>query len=289
MAGTVGGDTLAPGGGRTALALVAAPIALLGGTLLTYRPWLDGPFLPLVAAVLLAGAATALGVTLGQRRGWPCPALFLLALGLVLPLPVVRATRYLNRQATLGTELTSPREYGQAVEPALTRGASLQILPGELVVRAPAGSTGSLEVRLPDGAPGGWRLPRALVTGQHPRVEERLTWSASIERDQVYFVLVDSEPLLIQTTAWGLLITLRPAGGRPQEQSVALPLEGGAIRTWSLRRHAGRVVLDHGGAEVWAAPDPGPFRYLRLGETRSDPEHGGTLRLAELQFVRSLN
>ncbi len=55
MAGTVGGDTLAHGGGRTALAL-----------------------------------------------------------GLALSLPLVRATRYLNRQATLGIELTSPLEYGLA-------------------------------------------------------------------------------------------------------------------------------------------------------------------------------
>ncbi|MDQ3701748.1 MAG: hypothetical protein M3442_12630 [Chloroflexota bacterium] len=270
------------------------PGLLLGGTLLTYREWLDGPFSSFVAAVLLGAAATALGVRLAymylDRRpaAWLRLLPLLVATALALPLPLVHATRFLNRHAILRTQLTSAIEYGQAVEPTLTRDASLQLVANEVVVRSPPGSVGSLEVRQPEGPFGAWGLPRAFADGRSPRVVETLTWRGSIERYRSYFVLVDTEPLVVQTTGWGLLITLRPPGGKSQDHTVNLPQEEGQARTWTLRRHAGRVALVSGDAEVWSAPDPGPFRYLRLGETRGDQEHGGVFRLAELRFVRTL-
>jgi hypothetical protein len=276
---------------------------LLAGTLLTYRDWLDGPFSSFVAAVVLGAIATALGARLAymyldkylqdtylQRRpaSWLRLLPLVVASVLALPLPLVHATRYLNRHAVLRTQLGSAIEYGQAVEPTLTRDASLQLLANEVVVRAPTGAVGSLEVRQPQGPFGTWGLPRAFVNPQHPRVMESLTWRGSIERYRSYFVLVDTEPLVVQTTGWGLLVTVRPPGGTSQNHTVNLVLDEGQARTWTLRRHGGRVALASGDAEVWSAPDPGPFRYLRLGETRSDQEHGGVLRLAELRFVRTL-
>lgn len=274
--------------------MALVPGLLLGGTLLTYRDWLDGPFSSFMVAVTLGASATALGVRLAHRYLDRRPAYWLrllplaVAVTLALPLPLVHATRFLNRHAVLCTQLSSAIEYGQAVEPTLTRDASLQLVANEVIVRSPPGSVGSLEVRQPEGPLGVWGLPRAFANPQHPRVVETLTWRGSIERYRTYYVLVDTEPLVVQTTGWGLLITLRPPGGKPQDHTVNLPQEEGQARTWTLRRHAGRVALASGSAEVWSAPDPGPFRYLRLGETRGDPEHGGVLRLAELRFVRTL-
>jgi hypothetical protein len=107
-------------------------------------------------------------------------------------------------------------------------------------------------------------------------------------RDNAYFLLVDSEPLVVQTAPWGLRVTTRPPGGQPADRDVPLPLENGASRTWTLRRGGGRMALLDGSTEVWSGADPGPFRFLRLGQTSRQPEHGGTLRLTQLRFTRAL-
>lgn len=84
----------------------------------------------------------------------------------------------------------------------------------------------------------------------------------------------------------GLLVTARDRVAERRGLGVTLTLENGGWQDWTLWRGAGRLALLAGDREVWSAPDPGPFRSVRPGETRTDDEHGGTLRLNTLQFTR---
>ena len=274
--------------GRRHLALVAAPAIVLLVSLLTYREWLDGPLPAFVGAALLAAAGAALVALLAGGTALPRPYLALRLLIAVLPFPVVRLTRFLHRGETLGVALGPTYAYGSALEPTLAPESDLRVEPDAVVLRAPSGSLGSLEVRLPDDRSRRWVMPRAFATQEDPRLVETLTWQASIQRDNAYFLLIDSEPLVVQTAPWGLRITTRQAGGQSTDRDVPLALENGASRTWTLRRGGGRLALLDGSSEVWSGPDLGPFRFLRLGQTSRQPEHGGTLRLTQLRFTRAL-
>jgi hypothetical protein len=275
--------------GRRPLLLAAIPAAVLLVSVLTYRDWLDGPLPAFLGAAVLAAAGAGLVALLAAGSGLSRAFLALLLVVAVLPFPVVRLTRYLHRAELLDVSLGPFYAYGRAFEPTLSPESDLRVEPDAVVLRAPAGALGSLEVRLPDERSRAWLMPRAFATQDHPRLVETLTWRASIERDNAFFLLVDSEPLVIQTASWGLRITARPPGVEPVAQDVALSLENGAPRTWTLRRGGGRVALLDGDTEVWSAPDLGPFRFLRLGQTVRQPEHGGTLRLIQLRFTRSLS
>jgi hypothetical protein len=274
--------------GRRHLVPVAAPAIVLLVSLLTYRDWLDGPLPAFAGAALLAAAGAALVGLLATGTALPRLYLALLLLLAVLPFPVVRLTRYLHRGETLGVSLGPTYAYGSALEPTLAPQSDLRVEPDAVVLHAPPGALGSLEVRLPDDLSRRWVMPRAFATQEDPRLVETLTWQASIQRDNAYFLLVDSEPLVVQTAPWGLRVTTRPAGGQATDRDVPLPLENGASRTWTLRRGGGRLALLDGTREVWSGPDLGPFRFLRLGQTSRQPEHGGTLRLTQLRFTRTL-
>ncbi|HVG97658.1 MAG TPA: hypothetical protein VNK05_12210, partial [Chloroflexota bacterium] len=136
--------------GRRHLALVAAPAIVLLVSLLTYREWLDGPLPAFVGAALLAAAGAALVALLAGGTALPRPYLALLLLIAVLPFPVVRLTRFLHRGETLGVSLGPTFAYGSALEPTLAPESDLRVEPDAVVLRAPSGSLGSLEVRLPD-------------------------------------------------------------------------------------------------------------------------------------------
>jgi hypothetical protein len=42
------------------------------------------------------------------------------------------------------------------------------------------------------------------------------------------------------------------------------------------------------GNRTWAAPQRGPLRQVKLGETKIDPNHGGTIRLENAGYASYL-
>jgi hypothetical protein len=192
----------------------------------------------------------------------------------------------------LGAALGDPVAYGQVLEPTLTEGATLRVEPAQLVLRVPPRARGFLDVR-PPAAPSELLLPflpRALAGPRLPGVRETVTWRARVERDNTYFVLVEVPGVLVQSTSWGLRVTSRAPGAAVprQDDLTALPLDGAGWGDWALERGGGRVSLRLAGQEVWGAPQVDDFRFVRLGETRSDEQHGGTLWLSALRFRRRI-
>jgi hypothetical protein len=275
---------------------VLAAFGLAAGLLLfqvaTFQEPVDGARGPYLAGVACAGAAALLVTLWCAARRLPVWGGVLLVLAVTLPGATVHARRLQQQDAPLTLALRSPEAAREVFDVTLRGGASLRTEagtprvdapPGEaIVLRTPAGSVGYLEVRRERlGVP--WDAPRALLSRQDGRSGEELTWEASIERDGAYFVLVETDRLLVQLTESGLSVAQTDASGAAP-QSVTRPLPNGSRQEWALRRVGRRVTLSLGGETLWQGPAGGPFGYIRLGETRSDPLHGGTLRLYGLRY-----
>jgi hypothetical protein len=241
---------------------------------------------------MVAAAVAGLLVTVCWTKAIRAPALAWLGIPLAVlvtaPAPAVHALRLLARTTVVGGALGAPVAYGRVVAPMLQGGSSFTIAGDDLVVRAPAGSTGFLELRWEPEGGNAWRLPRALIESGAPQLQEEIAWRASVERDGPYFVLVEAGRVSVQVTEFGLLVTAPDANGQPKGDGIALAVPNGRAVDWVLRRGEGRMRLLADGREIWTGPDSGGLTPARLGETRTDRDHGGTLRLTALRFDRRL-
>jgi hypothetical protein len=289
-----------------ALALYAANAAILpAASLATYRPWIDGPWPAFGAAMgiaLLAGLLVACCWTAAVRARAPAIAWLGLPLAVLVtaPAPAIHAARLLTRGTVVGGTLGAPVEYGRVAVPVLQGESSFSVVGDALSLRVPAGSTGFLALRWEPDAVSAWSLPRALIEPAAPqvpapvpapgqaRVREEIAWRASVERDGAYFVLLEAGRISVQVTEFGLLVTAPDVRGDPKGDGIAVPQLNGRTVDWIMRRGEGRVRLLADGREVWTGPDAGALTPARLGETRTDRDHGGTLRVTGLRFGRWL-
>jgi hypothetical protein len=269
-------------------------------SVLTFFRAVDGAFVAHVATHLCAAAAAlaiALAVLAHRSRAvrrkhvtvWPA---VLVALGLSAPATVIHLVRSAGREASVTASFGTPLEYGRVLVPVL-RGASAMTVEREHVaLRTPAGSVGFLEVR-PLGITGvtvpPLLLPRSLALTRPEAANMTITWRARIERERGYFGLVDldGERFVAQITASGLLITAPGPDGRPSGETVNVAVDDG-WHEWTVRRRTVATELVMDGKTVWFTPLRARFDPVRIGEARSDAEHGGTLRLSQARVTRSL-
>jgi hypothetical protein len=136
-------------------------------------------------------------------------------------------------------------------------------------------------------------LPVAPIGAIHPAQIEDLSWNADIAVERRFFIVCElrfaEEPgaVLIQATPYDLQVTHdpeRPSGGR--SESVSRLVSAGGAHFWRLRLTAGRLDLFLDGAPVWSTTGPRSFARIAYGETRTDDEHGGTMLLRDLVYVR---
>ena len=277
-------DTPRPWGAVAAAAGIGGAILTL--TLVTYSPAIDGPYNEHRASVFLALLAAAVAAVLQLWRRVSGVAVFLAILLALIPAPLLHAVRSANAQATLERRLTGAASHTAVFDFTAQGDARLSVAGEEVVLRAPAGTLGFLTVRAP-AASQRIDLPRALARAGETPVREEVTFGAAITRDNVYFVLVETERLLAELTPWGVALTLRGDRGTPATASLSNVVANGAFHTWGLSRTAGRMSLTRDGEEIWSGADSGAFGFVRLGETRTDQEHGGTLRLRDFSYRRA--
>ncbi len=160
--------------------------------------------------------------------------------------------------------------------------------PGAVVLETPPNSTAFIIARLDGAADVGtrWWLPVALAQ-QEPR--EELTWRASIRRTGGYLVVTEVRNLLIQAVSYGLHVTYPDAQGavRGYEVPHATVLDG-RPHEWRITRDSREIVISIDGNRTWAAPQRGPLNQLKLGETKIDPEHSGTVRVEAIGYASYL-
>ncbi|HEU5315419.1 MAG TPA: hypothetical protein VFX49_04875 [Chloroflexota bacterium] len=279
---------------RVALGIGLILVALVA--LGTHRDWADGPretFAFALAAGLAAAALLVWWAAGEETPAWASRGATAAGITIALLPALVHGVRVANADAAVLAELPEPIAFGRVVSPTLRGESTFSAEPGAVVLRAPAGSEGFLDVKRPALGADRWELPRALLPPGGASALERITWSAEIERDNTYFVVLDAEPLVVQLRPFDVYVQTRAADGRYEEKS--LPMSNNPARTrgtWSFShisgagRAGGDVHLELDGRDVWSGRLDSPPRHLRLGETRTDREHGGTLRLTALRYER---
>lgn len=137
------------------------------------------------------------------------------------------------------------------------------------------------------------RLPVAPIDAIPEDQIEDVSWSAEIAVEQRFFIVCElrfaAEPgaVLIQATPFDLQVAHdpeRPSGGR--SESVSRVVSADRAHFWRLRLTAGRLDLLLDGAPVWSLTGPRALARVAFGETRTDDEHGGTMLLRDLVYVR---
>lgn len=159
---------------------------------------------------------------------------------------------------------------------------------GYLMLNTPPNSTAFIVARLEGSTDMGtrWWLPVALAKDE-PR--EELAWRASINRTGDFLVITEVQNLLIQAVGYGLHITYPDERGTAKGNEVAQStVQDGRPHDWKVTRDSREIVLYIDGNRTWAAPQKGPLRQLKLGETKIDPNHGGTVRLESVSYASYL-
>jgi hypothetical protein len=146
------------------------------------------------------------------------------------------------------------------------------------------------------------RLPVALLNAVPDAHVEEVTWESTVAVGQRFFIVCElrfaGEPgaVLIQATPFDLQVhhdpeRPPPPGGAGRDssgrsESISRLAGSGQTHFWRLRLAGGRLDLRLDGSTVWALEGPRALSRLAFGETRTDDEHGGEMRLRDLVYVR---
>jgi hypothetical protein len=142
----------------------------------------------------------------------------------------------------------------------------------------------------------------ALLNGVPKGQVEEVTWEASVSLERRYFIVCElrfaGEPgaILVQATPFDLQVHHDPerppppgasgAGSSGRSESIPRLAGRGENHFWRLRLAGGRLDLRLDGSTVWSLEGPRALSRLAFGETRTDDEHGGEMRLRDLIYVR---
>jgi hypothetical protein len=274
---------------NTILGASLLALAIVLAQLMSYRERIDGAWTPFVvgaAGSASAAALVALWCSVTSRTGI---AGALLIIAVTLPGLLIHGTRTLRQARPATLAVAGGGDVRRAFDVTLRGNARLrtdQAPPATAAIslHAPAGSTGYLELRR-ERAPTSWSSPRALLGWASESTSEELAWDSAIERDGAFFVLIETDRVLVQLTDRGLSISQQTGGSRV-DHDVDRRVPQGERNTWTLRRAAGRISLELDGQGIWQGSSGEPFEYIRLGETRTDSMHGGTMHLSGARYRR---
>jgi hypothetical protein len=281
-------------------ALAAAGAAIPGITLLqalSYNGWADGPPADHARAGLLAltiavVAWVAVRATVPPRsRAWLALP-WATAVLVLIPSNVLHYVR-ISHPVALSGALVIADDFERVTKPdpkkwvSETRGsASITFSGGAVVLTTQVGGGAFLDLTIPsrpDPNAEHW-LPRGLHNDDY---DERLVWEASFQPHTDFSVLLETRPLLVQATQFGLHLTYPNTEGQLTEHHVERPdLKDGRVRTYRLERTAGLIRLRIDELPAWVYPDAGRFEVVRFGETRPDSLHAGTLALHGVRYER---
>jgi hypothetical protein len=272
--------------------VVAVSLAL---RLLSWNAMADGAQARYVKTTLFGGFAACAVWFLIRIQTTPLSRLPLLCAALVLlsgdaihyarlANPITRGGPVLAFAPSLADEPAARRAFDfETAGPGRVR-----FEPGAVVLESPPNGTAYMTGKLgplPDVRVNWW-LPVGLA--ERGRAE-RLTWRASINRTGGFYVVTELRNLLIQAVGYGIHITY------PDERKAAHGYEiqhpvgtDGRPHDWLLTRDNRQIALSIDGRQVWSAPSVEEFNLVKLGETKVDPEHGGSMRVESVAYSTAL-
>jgi hypothetical protein len=131
-----------------------------------------------------------------------------------------------------------------------------------------------------------WWLPLGLATLERT---ETINWRAAVERSGEYLVLVEVRNLLIQAVPYGVHVTYPDASKKVTGNEIQTQVTlDGKPHDWEIVRDLTEIRLRVDGNDIWKAQQQGPLEQLKLGETKRDAAHGGTLRIEKASYRRGL-
>ena len=160
---------------------------------------------------------------------------------------------------------------------------------GALRLESPAGGNAYAIARI--GAPPDplqrWWLPVGLLERER---DERITWRASVQRAGGFYVVAEMRRLLIQAVSYGVHVSYPDQNNTLRGNEIQHPVgSDGQPHDWGVVRNGREIELDIDGKQVWKAPDREPLNQVRLGESKSDSAHAGTMRLERATYAATLN
>ena len=266
-------------------------------SLATYRDFADGPLLPF-AATIIATTGTGFGAYGAARTRWPFghPVPMLICFAIALPIPVLHAVRLLHPAGRampliqLRPDVKSDPAVSNEWTVTLDTGATMSVVPDGILVANQPRARSSLELIMPAGTPWWLASPFRLllpVSFDERSFGEIASFDLTVEPHGTFYVVIETERLLVQLNPSGLHLTYRPSGS--PSVTVETPRERATItgrHRWQVRRTPDWITIDINGTEVFARPRPSPLGFIRLGETRSDEFHGGMMRIHDAQYRR---
>jgi len=280
---------------RSFAIVLVATVILVGLRVLTWNEIADGARSRYVKTAIFGGASAMMVwflvlLQVGAQKRWPvyCAVAVMLAGDAVhyvrLANPIVRGGPVVAFNATFAS--ATPLDGQWEVETA--NGGTAKVDGSTAVLTAGPSGSSYILARLPKepDVRESWWLPLGLATLER---EETLSWRAQIDRTGGYLVVTETGNLLIQAVPYGLHITYpdaskKAAGNEIQTQATL----DGKMHDWVLTRGRDELKLTIDGADVWKTSQQGPLRQLKLGETKRDAEHGGTIRVERATFRRQI-
>jgi hypothetical protein len=277
---------------REALLILAGVIVVsVGLRFLTYDPVADGDHTRYVKTALFGGAAAAvvwllMRIQTGARSLIP----LLAAAAVLLSGDAVHYVRRLNPitrggpvqevQTTFTEDTAARRQWDFEI----TGSGKARFDQGALVLESPPSSTAYIQGQLgptPD-ARVNWWLPVGLAERER---SERLSWRATVNRTRGYYVVSEMRRLVIQVVSYGIHITYPDDQNVNQGTEIQHPVgSDGQPHDWEILRDPARIRLLIDGKEIWSATQREALGMIKLGETRVDPEHGGSMRLERASY-----
>ena len=231
---------------------------------------------------------------LGGHSGNPVPILICFAIA--LPIPVLHVVRFLHPAGRgmpliqLRPDVKSDPAVNNEWTVTLDPGATMSVVPNGILVANQPRARASLELVMPTTSP--WwltfpfrsLLPKAFDDRSYA---ESASFDLTIEPAGSFFVVSETENLLVQLNVSGMHVTYRPVGMPAESVEILRDREAVTGRhLWMIRCDPEWITLNVDGFEVFARRSPRPLGFIRIGETRSDELHGGTIRIHRVAYSR---
>ena len=276
---------------RSFAVVLVATVILVGLRIVTWNEIADGARSRYVKTAIFGGASAMMVwflvlLQVGAQKRWPvyCAVAVMLAGDAVhyvrLANPIVRGGPVVAFNASFAS--TTPLDGQWEVETA--NGGTAKVDGSTAILAAGPTGTSYILARLPKepDVRESWWLPLGLATLER---EETLSWRAQVDRTGGYFVISEIKQLLIQAVPYGMHITypdeMKQAKGYEIQSQVTLD---GKMHNWEIIRNPREIRLRVDGNEIWKSRSQGPLGQLKVGETKRDAAHGGTIKVERASY-----
>jgi hypothetical protein len=274
------------------LAVIAVSVAL---RLLTWNALADGDHTRYVKTTLFGGFAAAVVWFLIRIQTTPWSRLPLVCAALVLlsgdaihyvrfANPISRGGPVVTLNAAFPDEGTARRSFDFET----AGGGSVRFESGAVTLQSPPRGTAYMVGKLgtvPDVRINWW-LPVGLAERDR---SERLAWRATVNRTGGFYVVTELRNLLIQAVGYGIHITYPDERKTLRGNEIQHPVgTDGKPHDWLLVRDNRQISLSIDGRQVWSAQSAEEFNLVKLGETKVDDAHGGSMRVESVSYSTAL-